>query len=70
MALIRLQALRGAQTNSPRTVQLNDEIQALVRKVKARDENIQESSVRVGLVGGGWRWRINRRIPSTTSRRK
>ena len=31
-------------------MQLNDEIQALVRDVKARDPNIQESSVKIELI--------------------
>lgn len=33
-----------------RVVQLNDEIQALVRNVKSKDQNIQESSVKIELM--------------------
>lgn len=33
-----------------RVVQLNDEIQALVRNLKSKDQNIQESSVKIELM--------------------
>ena len=35
-------------------MQLNDKIQVLVRNLKSKDQNIQESFVKIKLMGGGW----------------